>query len=100
MISTLESIESFVYTIRSWSIGEIVLLGLNGELYNCYQTKVREAVGDRAVMVGTLADGSDCWYLLDQTSYGKGLYQEDASVIKQGGLETLIDATVKMLNLG
>lgn len=100
MISTLESIESFVYTIRSWSIGEIVLLGLNGELYNCYQIKVRESVGDRAVMVGTLADGSDCWYLLDQSSYGKGLYQEDASVIKQGGLETLIDATVKMLNLG
>ena len=99
-IATLESIDSFVYTIRSWSIGEIVLLGLNGELYNCYQTQVREAVSDRAVMVGTLADGSDCWYLLDQSSYGKGLYQEDASVIKQGGLETLIDATVKMLNLG
>lgn len=99
-ISKLESIESFTYTIRSWSIGEIVLLGLNGELYNCYQTRVREAVGDRAVVVGTLADGSDCWYLLDHASYGKGLYQEDASVIQQGGLEVLIDATVKLLNLG
>ncbi|MBA63593.1 MAG: hypothetical protein CMJ76_14655 [Planctomycetaceae bacterium] len=98
-ISKLESIESFTYTIRSWSVGEIVLLGLNGELYNCYQTRVREAVGDRAVVVGTLADGSDCWYLLDQASYGKGLYQEEASVIKQGGLEMLIEATIKVLNL-
>ena len=53
-ISKLESIESFTYTIRSWSIGEIVLLGLNGELYNCYQTRVREAVGDRAVVVLSL----------------------------------------------
>ena len=99
-LSTLESIEDYTYIIRCWTIGEIVLLGLNGELYNCYQTKVREAVSDRAVVVGTLADGSDCWYLLDESSYGKGLYQEDASVIKQGGLETLVAATVKMLNLG
>ena len=79
-----------ILIIRFSSIGDIVLLGLNGELYNCYQTKVREAVSDRAVMVGTLADGSDCWYLLDQSSYGKGLYQEDASVIKKVGIETQI----------
>lgn len=96
-LSTLESTEAFTYTLRSWTIGEIVLLGLNGELYNCYQTSVRSAISDRAVIVGTLADGSDCWYLLDEASYGKGLYQEDASVIRQGGLEVLIDATVRML---
>jgi len=99
-LSTLESIEKYTYTIRSWTIGEIVFLGLNGEFYNCFQTQVRAAVSDRAVVVGTLADGSDCWYLLDESSYGKGLYQEDASVIKQGGLETIVAATVKMLNLG
>ncbi|MBK95043.1 MAG: hypothetical protein CMJ79_04925 [Planctomycetaceae bacterium] len=99
-LSTLESYEAFEYPIRIWTLGEIVLLGLNGELYNCYQTKVREAVSDRAVMVGTLADGSDCWYLLDQSSYGKGLYQEEASIIGQGGLEVLIAESIKALNLG
>ena len=61
---------------------------------------MREAVSDRAVMVGTLADGSDCWYLLDEASYGKGLYQEDASVIRRGGLEMLISESIKTLNLG
>ena len=96
----MESYEAFEYPIRIWTLGEIVLLGLNGELYNCYQTKVREAVSDRAVMVGTLADGSDCWYLLDQSSYGKGLYQEEASIIGQGGLEVLIAESIKALNLG
>lgn len=99
-LSTLESTEAFSYLIRLWTVGEIVLLGLNGELYNCYQTQVREAVSDRAVMVGTLADGSDCWYLLDEASYGKGLYQEDASVIRRGGLEMLISESIKTLNLG
>jgi hypothetical protein len=49
-------------------------------------------------MVGTIADGSSCWYLPNRESYGKGLYQEDASIIASGGLEQLRDAAVAMLS--
>ena len=86
-LSTLESTEAFSLSNPIVDSGErLCCWDSNGELYNCYQTQVREAVSDRAVMVGTLADGSDCWYLLDEASYGKGLYQEDASVIGRGRL--------------
>jgi len=62
------------------------------------QLDLRTAFPDLALMVGTLADGSSCWYLPNRESYGKGLYQEDASIIACGGLEQLRDATIAMLN--
>jgi hypothetical protein len=43
------------------------------------------------IIVATLANGSPCWYLPSSDAYGKGLYQEGASVLAQGALETLIE---------
>jgi hypothetical protein len=62
------------------------------------QLDLRAAFPALTLMVGTLADGSSCWYLPNQESYGLGLYQEDASIIARGGLEQLRDATIALLN--
>ncbi|MEE2843222.1 MAG: hypothetical protein VX761_01800, partial [Planctomycetota bacterium] len=88
----------FHYQLRAWRIGDVCLLAFNGEMYNMLQLDLRTAFPDLALMVGTLADGSSCWYLPNRESYGKGLYQEDASIIACGGLEQLRDATIAMLN--
>ena len=94
----LEEGECFQYQLRGWRIGDVCLLAFNGEMYNILQLDLRAAFPALALMVGTLADGSSCWYLPNRESYGKGLYQEDASIIACGGLEQLRDATINMLN--
>jgi hypothetical protein len=94
----LEEGECFHYQLRAWRIGDVCLLAFNGEMYNMLQLDLRASFPALALMVGTLADGSSCWYLPNRESYGKGLYQEDASIIACGGLEQLRDATIAMLN--
>ena len=64
---------------------------LEGEHYNVLQRRLRERFPGRAIVVATLANGSRCWYLPDEISYGKGLYQEDASILAKGSLEKLAD---------
>jgi len=94
----LEEGDCFHYQLRAWRIGNVFLLAFNGEMYNMLQLDLRATFPAQALMVGTLADGSSCWYLPSRESYGKGLYQEDASIIACGGLEQLRDATIAMLN--
>ena len=94
----LEEGDYFHYQLRAWRIGDVCLLAFNGEMYNMLQLDLRAAFPSLALMVGTLADGSSCWYLPNRESYGKGLYQEDASIIACGGLEQLRDAAIAMLN--
>ena len=43
------------------------------------------------IIVGTLANGSDVSYILDSDSYGKGLYQENVSILARGCLEKLVE---------
>ena len=98
--SDLTDASGYQYSIRGWQFGEIGLLAFNGEMYNILQTNLRSAFPDQALIVGTLADGSQCWYLPQSSSYGQGLYQEDASVIARGGLEQLCDATIELFKEG
>ena len=68
---------------------------LEGEHYNVLQRAIRESFPGRAVIVATLANGSRSWYLPDEPSYGKGLYQEDASILAKGSLEVLTAAIIE-----
>nr|MBC8290318.1 hypothetical protein [Planctomycetota bacterium] len=84
--------DRYPFRIRLWLLGDVAWVVLEGEHYNVLQRRLREQFPDRAVVVATLANGSRCWYLPDETSYGKGLYQEDASILAKGSLETLAAA--------
>ncbi len=84
--------DAFPYEARLWRIGDAVWVILNGEHYNSLQRDLRAQFPHIAIIVGTLANGSEVWYLPDEQSYGKGLYQEDASILAQGSLETLTTA--------
>jgi hypothetical protein len=84
--------DAYPYPLRLWKIGDAIWVALDGEHYNVLQRQLRERFPNRALVVGTLANGSNVWYLPDAESYGKGLYQEDASILRQGALETLIDS--------
>jgi len=80
------------YNAKVWRMGDAIWISLNGEHYNCLQTRLRRRFPNHTLIIGTLANGSDVWYLPDSESFGKGLYQEDASILCRGSLESLIDA--------
>lgn len=85
----------FPYEGQVRRLGNALWIALNGEHYNLLQRELRARLPEWTVIVGTLANGSDVWYLPDADSYGKGLYQEDASTLARGSLETLMDALLE-----
>ena len=91
-IKHLPSGDCFPFPLKVWRIGDGVWLALDGEHYNLLQRAVRERFPGVPIVVGTLANGSMVWYLPDAKSFGKGLYQEDASILGKGCLEELLDA--------
>ena len=61
------------------------------------QRTLRERFPGVTLVIGTLANGSNVWYLPDADSYGKGLYQEEVSILERGSLETVIAAAVNAI---
>ena len=91
-MSAFDHEEHFDYDARIWRFGDAIWVALNGEPYNLLQRTIREQFPNQPIVIGTLANGSHAWYLPDRESFGKGLYQEMASILAQGSLEKLIDA--------
>jgi hypothetical protein len=91
--------DHFPYRGKLWRMGGAVWMALDGEHYNVLQRELRQRYPDRALVIGTLANGSNVWYLPDESSYGKDLYQESASVLARGSLETLIETIAGAIEL-
>jgi hypothetical protein len=102
-VAHLDDTDTYPYPIRLWKMGDAVWVALDGEHYNVLQRNLRRHFADVPLIIGTLANGSDVWYLPDADSYGKGLYQEDASILAKGSLEkleaALIDQIEKLLEV-
>lgn len=79
----------YPYPVHLWRMGDAVWVGLDGEHYNLLQRELRRRFPRRPIVVGTLANGSNIKYVLNAASYGKGLYQENVSVLARGSLEKL-----------
>ena len=90
-VETLTAGDVYPYRWKLWMLGDAVWIALDGEHYNVLQRELRSKFPGVPIVVGTLANGSHVWYLPDEYSYGKGRYQETASVLARGSLETLID---------
>ncbi len=84
--------DAFTYRAELWRVGDAIWIPLDGEHYNVLQRSLRDRFPGYTLIIGTLANGSSVWYLPDAESYGKGLYQEEASTLARGSLETLTDA--------
>ncbi|MGD9856286.1 MAG: hypothetical protein AB7U20_15180 [Planctomycetaceae bacterium] len=89
--------DTMPFSLRIWRLGDAVWVALDGEHYNVLQRQLRERFPDIPLIVGTLANGSNVWYLPDRDSYGKGLYQEEVSILARGSLETIIDAAAGVI---
>jgi len=89
--------DCYPFPVRLWKLGDAVWLALTGEHYNLLQRELRRRFPKTPIVVGTVANASEVSYLLDKESFGKGLYQENVSVLDRGSLETLIDAIAEQL---
>ena len=89
----------FSYEFRVWKMGDVVWVALNGEHYNHLQRDLRNRFPDTPIVIATLANGSSVWYLPDSESYGKGLYQEDASILAKGSLEALREKVIEAVEI-
>ena len=86
--------EEFPFPVEVWRLGDAIWVAVGGEHYQKLQRELRQRFPETPIVVGTLANGSNVWYVLDADSYGRGLYQESVSILAQGSLERLIDAIV------
>ena len=86
------------YRAELWRVGDALWIPLDGEHYNILQRILRERFPGHTLIIGTLANGSNVWYLPNADSYGKGLYQEEASVLARGSLEKLTDALIATIH--
>ena len=88
---------TYPYPLIGWRIGDAVWLALDGEHYNILQRTLRDRFPHVVLIIGTIANGSNVWYLPDAGSYGKGLYQEEAAILAKGCLEQVIEAATGLI---
>jgi hypothetical protein len=79
-------------------LGEAIWVFVPGELYQVFQTTLRERFAPRPVVVSTLTNDWQPGYIPPANSYGYGIYQEVIAATAQGSLETLIDAISSQIN--
>ncbi|MGV3724743.1 MAG: hypothetical protein ACO1SX_27920 [Actinomycetota bacterium] len=72
--------------------GDALWITCAGEPYSVLQTELRRRFPDHLVLVSPLAGPMEIAYLLPQEEYGKGLYQEEPSILAPGCLEALTGA--------
>ena len=96
-VASLPEGDSYPYVITACRIGDAIWLAYDGEHYNLLQTTLRQAFPDHTLIIGTIANGSSVWYLPDARSFGKGLYQEEVSILEKGCLEQVIDASIELV---
>jgi hypothetical protein len=86
--------EGMAYPLR-FSIhfmGDALWVTSGGEPYNLLQVEIRRRFPGFIVLFSPLAGNMQVAYLLSADRYGKGVYQEEPSILAQGCLEMLIDA--------
>lgn len=96
-VASLPPGKTYPYPIVGWRIGDAVWLAFDGEHYNTLQRTLRDRFPKTPLIIGTIANGSNVWYLPDAASYGKGLYQEEVAVLEQGCLEQVIEAATGLI---
>jgi hypothetical protein len=89
--------ENFPLQVVLARVGDALWALTPGELYQVFQTTLRERLWPRPVVVSTLTGDWQPGYLPDAVSYGKGIYQDTISPLAAGSLEALIEQVARRL---
>lgn len=88
-IANLPKGTTYPLSISVHVVGESLWMTSGGEPYQRLAADLREQFPDCAVLYSPLAGGVQTGYLLPQSEYGKGIYQEEPSVLDAGCFEKL-----------
>lgn len=91
-LDSLPTGSTFPFPYSVLRLGDATWVTCGGEPYNLLQTALRQRFPNQTLLVSPLDGGGAAAYLLPRERYGKGLYQEEPSVLAPGCLEMLIDA--------
>lgn len=83
---------SYPLTVDVGILGDAIWILLPGELYQVFQTTLRERLAPHPVVIGTLTNDWQPGYIPPAQVYGYGIYQEVIAATAPGCLETLIES--------
>jgi hypothetical protein len=78
------------YTVHR--LGDAIWITCGGEPYNAIQVELRRRFPELTLLFSPVAGELQVAYLLPAERYGKGLYQEEPSILAPGCLELLTEA--------
>ncbi len=84
-------------TLRLGMVGDAVWVFVPGELYQIFQTTLRDRFDRHPVLVTTLTNDWQPGYIPPASSYGYEIYQEVIAATAPGCLELLIEAVSRRL---
>jgi hypothetical protein len=96
-LESLPAGKTFPLRVVVGQSGDALWVLAPGELYQIFQTTLRQRLAPRPVVVSTLTGDWQPGYLADAGSYGKGIYEDVISPMSAGSLETLIEAVAMRL---
>jgi hypothetical protein len=96
-LAALPAGKVFPYAVTALRLGDALWVLVPGELYQVFQTTLRERFPGAALVVATVTDGWQPGYVPMAASYGRGVYQETIAAVAPGSLETLTEAVGREL---
>jgi len=81
----------FVLPLMLWQTGDAFWLLLEAEYYHWFQRELRERHADVPIVIATLTNGWRPSYLAPADAYGRGIYQEQVSLLAPGALERVLE---------
>jgi hypothetical protein len=90
--------KAYPYAVTLLRLGDALWVLAPGELYQAFQTTLRQRFPDAAVVVATVTDDWQPGYIPTAATYGRGIYQETIAAVAPGSLETLTDAVGRELD--
>lgn len=90
-LSDLPEGTTLPYHYSVYRMGDAVWITCGGEPYSALQVELRHRFPHLSLIISPLSGDLQVAYLLPRDRYGKGIYQEDPSILAPGCLETLTE---------
>jgi len=89
--------DTYPITLQLGTFGDAIWIFVPGELYQTFQTTLRERFAPRPVIVTTMTNDWQPGYIPPAGTYGYGIYQEIIAATAPGCMEILIESISRRL---
>jgi hypothetical protein len=96
-LADLPSGSTYPLRYSVYRLGDAIWVTCGGEPYNVAQIELRRRFPDETIVFSPVSGNLPVAYLLPRDRYGKGLYQEEPSILAPGCLEVLVEAIAERI---